>query len=131
MVAGQPVTVDWTIESRGGKTLLRVTQSNFMPGQDWEQEYFDSTNYGWGFMLLNLRHYLEHHAGKPRLVAGQNKMLISLVKRFTTSYPGATEFSLKMPPRLCVKASTTQCTPLAENCGPDARSSLFSRPAFA
>ncbi len=69
MVAGQPVTVDWTVESHGGKTLLRVTQSNFMSGEDWEQEYFDSTNYGWGFMLLNLRHYLEYHAGKPRLVA--------------------------------------------------------------
>jgi uncharacterized protein YndB with AHSA1/START domain len=69
MVAGQPVTVDWTVESRGGKTRLCVTQSNFMSGEDWKQEYFDSTNYGWGFLLMNLRHYLEHHAGKPRLVA--------------------------------------------------------------
>lgn len=63
-VAGQPVTVDWTIESRGGKTLVRVTQSGFAFGEDWEQEYFDSTNYG-----MNLRHYLERHAGQPRLVA--------------------------------------------------------------
>ena len=69
MVGDQPVTVDWTIESRGGKTLLRVTQSSIMSGEDWEQEYFDSTNYGWGFILLNLRHYLEQHAGEPRLVA--------------------------------------------------------------
>jgi uncharacterized protein YndB with AHSA1/START domain len=69
MVGRQPATVDWTIESRGGKTLLRVTQSSFMSGEDWEQEYFDSTDYGWGFMLVNLRHYLEQHAGQPRLVA--------------------------------------------------------------
>src|ERR1700684_3432200 len=69
MVGDQPVTVDWTIESRGEKTLLHVTQSSFMSGEDWEQEYFDSTNYGWGFILLNLPHYLEQHAGEPRSVA--------------------------------------------------------------
>jgi uncharacterized protein YndB with AHSA1/START domain len=67
--SGQPVSVEWTIESRGGKTVLRIVQSSFASGANWENEFYDSTNYGWGFMLLNLRHYLEHHAGQPRLVA--------------------------------------------------------------
>jgi uncharacterized protein YndB with AHSA1/START domain len=66
---GQPVTVEWTIESRGGKTILRLVQSAFESGADWENEFFDSTNYGWNFMLANLRHCLERHAGQPRLVA--------------------------------------------------------------
>jgi len=67
--SGQPVAVEWTIESRGGKTLVRVVQSSFASGADWEGEFYDSTNYGWGFMLLNLRHYLERHFRQPRLVA--------------------------------------------------------------
>jgi uncharacterized protein YndB with AHSA1/START domain len=67
--SSQPVAVEWTIEARGGKTLLRLVQSSFAGEADGDQEFYDSTNFGWEFMLLNLRHYLEWHAGKPRLVA--------------------------------------------------------------
>lgn len=67
--AGEMVTVEWTLEARGGKTIVKITQSGFVSGADWEQEFFDSTDYGWRFMLRNLRHYLERHAGQPRLVA--------------------------------------------------------------
>ena len=64
------VFVEWLLEARGGKTLVRLVYSGFSAGgADWENEYFDSTNYGWGFMLTNLRHYLESHPGMPRLVA--------------------------------------------------------------
>jgi hypothetical protein len=48
---------------------LRLVQSAFESGADWENEFFDSTNYGRQFMLVNLRHYLVRHAGNPRLVA--------------------------------------------------------------
>jgi len=67
--AGQLVAVEWRIETRGGKTLVRLTQSSFATGADWENEFYDSTDYGWGFMLVNLRHCLERHPGQPRLVA--------------------------------------------------------------
>jgi uncharacterized protein YndB with AHSA1/START domain len=67
--SGQPFSVEWTIETRGRKTILRLTQSSFSSGADWENEFYDSTNYGWLFMLTNLRHYLERHAGEPRAVA--------------------------------------------------------------
>jgi uncharacterized protein YndB with AHSA1/START domain len=67
--SGNPVTVEYSIEARGGKTLVRVTQSGFSAGSEWDEEYFGSTNYGWGFMLFNLREYLERHAGQARLVA--------------------------------------------------------------
>lgn len=63
------VIVEWKLEQRGGKTLVRLAQSGFSDGSAWADEYFASTDYGWGFMLVNLRHYLERHAGTPRRVA--------------------------------------------------------------
>ncbi len=66
---GQPSAVEWTIETRGGKSLLRLVQSSFAADAEWDQEFYDSTNYGWDFMLVNLRHYVAKHAGQPRLVA--------------------------------------------------------------
>ena len=65
----QPVTIEWKLEQQGGKTIVRLVQSGFATGAAWEDEYFASTEYGWGFMLINLRHYLERHAGTPRRVA--------------------------------------------------------------
>ena len=62
------VTIEWKLEQRGGKTLLRLVQSGFTDGSAWAEEYFGSTEYGWSFMLVNLRHYLERHAGTPRRV---------------------------------------------------------------
>jgi uncharacterized protein YndB with AHSA1/START domain len=67
--SGNPLTMEFSVEARGGKTLVRVTQSGFSSGSEWDEEFFDSTNYGWGFMLFNLREYLERHAGQARLVA--------------------------------------------------------------
>jgi len=61
--------IEWTIEKRGGKTLARLVQSSLAGGTDWDDEYYGSTEYGWGFMLANLRHYLERHAGTARQVA--------------------------------------------------------------
>ena len=66
----EPVAlVEWTLEARGGKTLLRLTQSGFLGNEDWENEWFESTDYGWGFILLSLRWALEHRRGAPRQVA--------------------------------------------------------------
>ena len=65
----QGTIVEWTLEKRGGKTLVRLVQSSFAGGTDWDDEFYGSTEYGWGFMLVNLRHYLERHAGTPRQVA--------------------------------------------------------------
>jgi len=61
--------IEWTLESRGGKTIVRLVQSGFSTGAAWEDEWFDSTNYGWGFMLAGLRFALERHRGEPRMVA--------------------------------------------------------------
>jgi hypothetical protein len=61
--------IEWTLEARGGKTLLRIVQSGFFGNEDWENEWFESTSYGWGFMLASLRWALERHRGEERKVA--------------------------------------------------------------
>ena len=79
----EPVVIEWQLEARGGKTILRVVDSGFFSGAAWENEYFDSKDYGWTFMLLNLRHYLERHAGTPRQVAWpRRKVAVSREEAF-------------------------------------------------
>ena len=69
-IAGpEGITIEWKLEQRRGRTILRLVQSGFSAGGDWADEYFSSTEYGWAFMLVNLRHYLERHAGMARAVA--------------------------------------------------------------
>lgn len=67
--------VEWTIEARGGKTVLRLVNSGFGELRGWDDEYYGSVEYGWGFMLANLRLYLERHAGRPRLVAWPRRIV--------------------------------------------------------
>lgn len=62
------VRVEFTLESRAGKTVLKMVQSGFFSGADWEKEWYDSTDYGWMFMLLSLRFLLEEHPGVKRQV---------------------------------------------------------------
>lgn len=61
--------IEWTLESRGAKTVVHLVQNGFSTGADWENEWFESTDYGWGFMLLGLRWSLEVHPGENRTVA--------------------------------------------------------------
>lgn len=61
--------VEWTLESRGRKTVVHLLQSGFLGNTDWENEWFDSTAYGWRFMLLSLQVALERHRGAARQVA--------------------------------------------------------------
>jgi uncharacterized protein YndB with AHSA1/START domain len=67
----QMALIEFSLEARGGKTLVRLVQSGFFTGADWENEWFDSTNYGWDFMLLSLRVLLERHPGAERVVVWQ------------------------------------------------------------
>lgn len=62
------MAVDYFLETRGGKTVLRLVHSGFGEGADWDNEY-DSVRSGWQFELRGLRHYLQHHRGTPRRVA--------------------------------------------------------------
>lgn len=59
------VAVDYFIESRGGKTVLRLVHSGFEVKEGWDDEY-ETVNSGWASFLKGLRHYLTHHPATPR-----------------------------------------------------------------
>ena len=61
---------DYFLRSRagGGGTVLRVVTSGFGVGDHWDIQ-FEDVKTGWAFELCGLRHYLEHHRGKDRVVA--------------------------------------------------------------
>jgi uncharacterized protein YndB with AHSA1/START domain len=64
----EPTVQEWTIEARGGRTVLRLVHSGYPDTDDWD-EIYDSTDHGWDVFLLILRHYLERHPGQPRRFA--------------------------------------------------------------
>jgi len=59
------LSVDYHLEGRGGRTVLRLVHSGFGKGAAWDEEY-DGVHTGWSFELRSLRHYLEHHHGRDR-----------------------------------------------------------------
>lgn len=61
----QAIVVDFEIETRGGRTLVKLVQSGLPAGPDWDS-MDDGTDVGWEMFLLGLKFYLERHAGKPR-----------------------------------------------------------------
>lgn len=63
---GDRSLVEYTLEARGGRTLLRLVHSGFAHGTDWDDELIGGTERGWRYELRSLRHYLERHAGKDR-----------------------------------------------------------------
>ena len=58
---------EYTLERRDGKTVLRLVHSGIPDSPDWDG-FYDGTDSGWPSFFRTLRHYLEHHAGKPRAV---------------------------------------------------------------
>jgi uncharacterized protein YndB with AHSA1/START domain len=58
------VATDWYIEGAGGTTTLRLVQSGFGEGADWDDE-IDSLDRGWTVYLKNLKHMLERHPSGP------------------------------------------------------------------
>jgi uncharacterized protein YndB with AHSA1/START domain len=58
---------DYTIESKGGQTVVRVVTSGFPLDASWDG-WVEGTSRGWAFELRSLKHYLERHDGEPRHV---------------------------------------------------------------
>jgi uncharacterized protein YndB with AHSA1/START domain len=59
------VVVEFFLETQKGKTVVRLVDSGFSTGADWE-DYYDSKHCGWDFELRSLQHYLELHGGARR-----------------------------------------------------------------
>lgn len=62
---GTRLVADWHIEAQGGQTRLRLVQSGFGEFEGWD-DFFEGIDTGWRYFLLNLRVYLETHAGQTR-----------------------------------------------------------------
>lgn len=60
-----PGIVDVTIAREGGVTVLRLVNSGFQEGAQWEDEY-QGTVSGWHMALALLKLYLENYFGKPK-----------------------------------------------------------------
>jgi uncharacterized protein YndB with AHSA1/START domain len=63
--ASMAIVEEYTIERRGDKTVLRLVESGVPNTPEWDG-FYDGTNSGWPQFFRTMRHYLEHHAGKPR-----------------------------------------------------------------
>lgn len=62
------MTVDFYLEEKGDRTLVRMVHSGFGTDASWDEEYA-AHGRGWSFELRSLTHYLEHHEGRERHVA--------------------------------------------------------------
>jgi uncharacterized protein YndB with AHSA1/START domain len=60
-----PFALEILIEQAGGITTVRLVNSGFHEGADFEEEY-EGVRSGWDASLALLRHYLERHQGKSR-----------------------------------------------------------------
>jgi uncharacterized protein YndB with AHSA1/START domain len=61
------IAVDFHLEAKGGTTVVRLVQSGFGDGPDWDEE-FHMVDGGWSYFMQHLRWYLERHRGVPRAV---------------------------------------------------------------
>ncbi len=55
---------EWLVEARdGGTCIVRLVNSGFGSGQEWDDQY-DGMAEGWQLFLLNLKLHLEHFSGR-------------------------------------------------------------------
>ncbi len=74
--------MDFYLEARGGKTLVRLVQSGFGDGGDWDDE-FHMTDAGWSYFIAHLRWYLERHRGLARnLISFRERVPLSRADAF-------------------------------------------------
>jgi uncharacterized protein YndB with AHSA1/START domain len=60
-----PTSIEFLVEGKeDGVTVLRLVQSGFFGGDDWEAEY-DGFGRGWDVFLHNLAEYFRHFSGLP------------------------------------------------------------------
>lgn len=59
------LAVDFHLESKGDGTVVRLVQSGFGDGPDWDAEYH-MVQGGWAYFMEHLRWYLERHRDTPR-----------------------------------------------------------------
>jgi len=98
------LAVDFHLEPRGGGTLVRLVQSGFGEGPEWDAE-FHMTEGGWSYFLEHLRWYLERHRGVPRdLVSRRDRVALpkeEVFARLLTMVVGLGANSIVERPATC------------------------------
>ncbi len=61
----EPGVLEVTLSQAGGETVLRLVESGFREGAEWDQEY-EGVSSGWSMALALLKHYAENYFGMPR-----------------------------------------------------------------
>ena len=61
------LVVEVSLETHAGATRVRLVHSGFGHGADWDDE-LDGVSAGWQTELRMLRHYLERHRGRDRVI---------------------------------------------------------------
>ena len=60
-----PGLFELTLAHAGGETTLRLVESGFREGAEWDEEY-EGVSSGWTMSLAKLKEYAEHYYGQPR-----------------------------------------------------------------
>jgi uncharacterized protein YndB with AHSA1/START domain len=60
-----PGVLEITLAHAGGETTLRLVNSGFREGAEWNEEY-EGVSSGWTMALALLKHYVENYFGQPR-----------------------------------------------------------------
>jgi uncharacterized protein YndB with AHSA1/START domain len=66
--------LDFHVETRAGRTVVRLVHSGFDASADWDDQFTSTTN-GWRYFLMNLRHYLERHDHTPRTMVWERRQM--------------------------------------------------------
>ena len=76
--------LDFHLETRAGRTVVRLVHSGFDASADWDEQFTSTTN-GWRYFLMNLRHYLERHDNTPRTMVWDRRQMTKPVPEVWTS----------------------------------------------
>ena len=63
-----PFALEILIRQSAGTTVVRLVNSGFLDGAEWDEEY-QGVSSGWLGTMALLKHYLERHLGAPRQAA--------------------------------------------------------------
>jgi uncharacterized protein YndB with AHSA1/START domain len=76
------LAVDFQLEAKSGGTVVRLVNSGFGAGPDWDDE-FHMTDGGWSYFMQHLRWYLERHRGTPRdLISFRERVPLTRAEAF-------------------------------------------------
>lgn len=101
------LAVDFHIDAREGGAVVRLVQSGFGDGPEWDDEFHMVTG-GWTYFMTHLKWYLEQHRGTPRDLIGF---------REKTSLPATEAFARLMDVAASVDATPFLHSPATHQAG--------------